>query len=163
MVGKLATVIGAMALAGCATMSDRPSLERIDAWFARPKYVVEFESTKSPSELIDGLKASGCLSWSITSSGTAVVGPNAYAPVSVNATFTAAFGAEPDGSVWASLDYDASMVHDTALGVKAFPIESGSRVLVTPVKLGMNDQIKSHLEAGTLLCNWETFADRWRL
>ncbi len=152
-----------VSMTGCATMRDRPTVERIDDWFAKTKYVIEIQSTQTPQELMDGLKQAPCQDGTVDSSGTAVVGPNAYAPVSVSVRFYTDFGTYPDGSLWASMNSSSLMMHDSVMAVRAFATDTGSRVLITPVVREKNDEIKSQLEAGLLLCNWRLYVDPWRM
>ena len=150
-------LIGFISLAiftsSCATSQSRPSIERMDRWFAKSKYVVEFNSEKTPQELIEGLRASNCQTEIGKTPGPAVP----------DVKFAADYGVLPDGTHWASLNSDAPMMHDSVMGVMAKPTIVGSNVLVSPVKSGEARAIKLSLEAGILFCNWRAFSDPWRM
>lgn len=158
-----AIMLAIFGLSSCATMSNKPTIERMALWFNKPKYVEIFKSSKSVEELIASAQASPCQGEQINSSGTAVVGPNAYAPVSVTVYHTFDSGVLPDGGAWAALKHDAFGTHDVVMAFKVFPTPSGSRVEVAPVKDGVNDQLKASIEKGQLFCEWLLFSDPWRM
>ena len=159
----LAGFAATFGLCSCATMSNKPTIERMALWFNKPKYVETFESTKSVEELIAIAKSSPCQGERIESSGTAVVGPNAYAPVSVTVLHMFDAGMLPEGGAWAALKHDAFGSHDVVMAFKAFPTPSGSKVEVAPVKAGVSEQLKESIESGQLFCQWLLFSDPWRM
>jgi|CXWL01.1.fsa_nt_gi hypothetical protein len=150
-------LLGILALgflvSSCATMQSQSSTERMERWFAKPKYVVQFDSEKSSEELIEGLRASKCQTEIAETAGAAVPDVN----------FKAEYGVFPDGTNWASLNSDAPMMHDSVMGVMIKPTIVGSNVMVSPVKRNEARAIKISLEAGTLFCNWRAFSDPWRM
>jgi hypothetical protein len=152
-----------LALSGCATMRDRPTLERMDYWFKKVKYVEIIESEKTPEELLSAARESGCQRWDTNSTGTAVVGPNAYAPVSVTVGFSVDSGIFDSGGTWAGLNADAMASHDVVMSFKAFPVNGGSKIEVAPVKKGMRDELKRSVEEGKLFCTWLKFSNPWRM
>jgi len=86
-----------ISLSACAVMQDRPTEERMDHWFSKPRYVPEFDSEKTPSELIDGLKESKCQGGTTVMSGVAPAGPNIYVPVGAQVRFHADYDTGADG------------------------------------------------------------------
>jgi len=159
---KLAVSLLMISLCSCSTMSNKPTLERMALWFNKTKYVATLESAKSVEEVISLAKASPCQGKQIDSSGTAVVGPNAYAPISVTVIHRFDSGDLPDGGAWAALKHDAFGSHDVVMAFKAFPTPSGSRIEVAPVKSGVAEQLKQSIEKGQLFCQWQLFSDPWR-
>jgi hypothetical protein len=150
-------------LSGCSTMRDRPTLERMDLWFKKVKYVETFESSKSPEELLSAARKSGCQNWNTTNTGTAVLGPTAYAPVSVTVSFSVDSGVFGPGGVWAGLKSDAIANHDVVMAFKAYPFNGGSKVEVAPVKKGLVKDLRRDVEDGKLFCSWLYYSNPWRL
>jgi hypothetical protein len=156
-------LLSIFAICGCATMKNKPALERIDRWFAKEKYVVQLNSSRTPAELKQVFINAPCRSSKVDSTATAVVGAGATAPVSVTVYFSAHIGDLPDGGVWASVNSDALMTHDSVLGIKVIPSPTGSSISVTPVKRGMDEALLGSIERGKIFCIWRTFSDPWRL
>lgn len=152
-----------LTLSGCSSIRDRPTLERMDDWFKKVKYVETFESKKTPEELLSAVRNSACQSWNTTSTGTAVIGPNAYAPVSATVRFSIDTGVFSTGGVWGGLNADSLASYEVVMSFKAFPSNGGSTVEVAPVKKGMVNEVKNSIEVGKLFCNWRRFSDPWRM
>lgn len=150
-------------LVSCAAMPDRPTVERMDRWFSKPKYVIEFESEKAPSLLIIALKQSNCQGESKRSSLVLPAGQNIFVPVSAQVHFRADYGNESTGMEWASLNFDSWNSRDSVMAVRAYPLGGGSRVLVAPVRQGIDAEIKASLESGSLFCDWYDFVNKWRM
>jgi hypothetical protein len=150
-------------LSGCSAMRDRPTLERMDDWFKKEKYVETFESKKTPEELLFTVQNSACQNWNTTSTGTAVLGPTAYAPVSATVRFSIDSGVFDTGGVWGGLNADSLASYEVVMSFKAFPLNGGSTVQVAPVKKGLLDELKNAVEDGKLFCLWRRFSNPWRI
>ena len=159
----LAPIAILITLSGCSSMRDRPTLERMDDWFTKVKYVETFESKKTPEELLSAVRNSVCQNWDTTSTGTAVIGPNAYAPVSATVRFSIDSGVFSTGGVWGGLNADSLASYEVVMSFKAFPLNGGSTVQVAPVNKGMVDEMKHAVEDGKLFCLWRRFSNPWRM
>jgi hypothetical protein len=155
-------IIAATWLTSCSTMANRPTTELMDRWFGKPKYIATFDSALSPTQLRQLAQDSPCQGGTINSTESAPVGPSTYSAVTVSVQRTAQYGDIAGRITWAALRFDSFGSHSVVMAFKAFPTADGSRVEVAPVKQGMAEEIKAHVERGHLFCNWLLFSDPWR-
>jgi hypothetical protein len=149
-------ILALFILNGCADLQNRPTSILIRASLAKPKQTIVLDSRKTPSELIALLTQGDCASGLRTTSGTAVVGANSYAPVRSSVYFSLENGKNADGSVWIGLRMDG-MIHVLAAGMELRPNNGGTQITVTKIDKTKSASIQREIEAGSYFCDWRSY------
>lgn len=152
----LCTVLAALVISGCASMSNRSSADLVNAELAASKKVVTLSSDKSPEEIQRAIAESSCGGGTQRMSSLAYAGPNTYVPVSSSMTFSVEQGEFGDGRKWSILRGDG-VLHMAASGIVVAPADSGSTIQVLKADRSKAGQIKESVEAGTIFCRWREF------
>ncbi|MBL8256810.1 MAG: hypothetical protein JNJ62_09430 [Pseudoxanthomonas mexicana] len=155
---SLVMVLAVSGLTGCATLRDRPAEVMVVEELAKEKKLVHFSSALTPEQLREKATQTECgKETKVMTSVVPVVGVG-FVGVGGTYEYTVHSGVFPDGVIWVALRTDGTF-HGTAMGYTMKATEAGrSEVTVYAADKRKTDDIRMHVEAGTLFCHWRDYS-----
>lgn len=154
----LIMALAVLGLTSCATLKDRPAEVMVVQQLAKVKKLVHFSSALTPEQLREKATQTQCgKETKVITSVTPVVGAGVVG-VSSTYEYTVHSGVFPDGVNWVALRTDGRF-HGSPMGYTMKATEAGrSEVTVYAADKRKTDDIRTHVEAGTLLCYWRDYS-----
>ena len=155
----LLMVLAVLALTSCATMRDRPTDVMVTQELAKEKKLVRFSSPLTPEQLREKATQTDC--GKETKVMTSIMPVFGVGVVGVTGTYdyTVHSGTFPDGVAYVALRNTNGTFHGTPMGFTMKAVDAGrSEVTVYAADKRKTDEIRTHVEAGTLLCHWRDYS-----
>lgn len=146
-------------LCACASLSNRPTAEKVVAGLGKPRQVVPVVVEGNVAELAERLyeKGRSCTSDTVRSSGMAPTGSGGFVAVSSSIRQSLERGELKDGRTWLALRMDG-LIHAVALGVTLRQFATGEvRAEVFPSDSRKAEKIRAAVSSGELFCQWRQF------
>jgi hypothetical protein len=154
----LMVVLAAGWLTSCATLKDRPADVMVMQELAKEKKLVRFSSALAPEQLRDKATQTQCGKETKVMTSVMPVAGVGFVGVGGTYEYTVHAGEFPDGVAWVALRTDGTF-HGTPMGYTMKAVEmGGSEVTVYAADKRKIDEIRAHVETGTLLCHWRDYS-----
>jgi len=155
----LLMVLAVLGLASCATLRDRPTDVMVGQQLAKVKKLVHFSSPLTPEQLREKATQTQCgKETKVMTSIMPVVGVG-YVGVGGTYDYTVHSGVLPDGVAYVALRTTNGTLHGTPMGYTMKATEVGpTEVTVYAADKRKVGEIRTHVEAGTLLCHWRDYS-----
>jgi len=155
----LLMALAVLALTSCATMRDRPTDVMVTQQLAKEKKLVRFSSSLTPEQLREKATQTDC--GKETKDMTSIMPVIGVGYIGVGGTYdyTVHSGIFPDGVAYVALRTTNGTLHGSPMGYTMKAAGEGrSDVTVYAADKRKTDEIRSHVEAGTLFCHWRDYS-----